>query len=160
MGRPRSRPGRADQNTLPYATRGSAARIHVERSEPTRQEGAALAAAHRGPGGCLFGRGHRPGTSRVRHSVASSCPHVAKGNRWIRCHCPIWVQGSIGGESIRRSLNTTNWTAASSVVHQWHAAGQIGVLKPEIPTVVEAVAKFLAEAAVRNLAATTIQKRR
>ena len=90
----------------------------------------------------------------------SSCPHVAKGNHWTRCHCPIWVQGSIGGEPIRRSLNTTNWTAASSVVHQWQAAGQIGVLKPEIPTVAEAVAKFLDEAAVRNLAATTIQKRR
>src|ERR1700730_2045144 len=89
-----------------------------------------------------------------------SCPHVAKGNRWTRCHCPFWVQGSIGGESIRRSLNTTNWTAASSVVHQWQAAGQIGVLKPEIPTVAEAVAKFLDEAAVRNLAATPIQKRR
>jgi hypothetical protein len=52
-------------------------------------------------------------------------------------HCPIWVQGSIGGEPIRRSLNTTNWTAASSVVHQWQAAGQIGVLKPEIPTISE-----------------------
>ena len=90
----------------------------------------------------------------------SSCPHIAKGNHWTRCHCPIWVQGSIGGEPIRRSLNTTNWTAASSVVHQWQAAGQIGVLKPEIPTVAEAVGKFLDEAAVRNLAATTIQKRR
>src|ERR1700733_3160896 len=90
----------------------------------------------------------------------SSCPHIAKANPWPRCPWPIGVQGSIGGEPIRRSLNTTNWTAASSVVHQWQAAGQIGVLKPEIPTVVEAVAKFLAEAAVRNLAATTIQKRR
>ena len=73
---------------------------------------------------------------------------------------PLCLGKSIGGEPIRRSLNTTNWTAASSVVHQWQAAGQIGVLKPEIPTVAEAVGKFLAEAAVRNLAATTIQKRR
>jgi hypothetical protein len=62
-------------------------------------------------------------------------------------------QGSIGGEPIRRSLNTTNWAAASSVVRQWQAAGQIGVLKPEIPTVAEAVGKFLDEAAVLNLAA-------
>jgi hypothetical protein len=42
------------------------------------------------------------------------------------------------------------------VVHQWQAAGQIGVLKSEIPTIAEAAEKFLAEAAVRNLAATTI----
>src|ERR1700680_4183944 len=87
----------------------------------------------------------------------STCPHVAKGNRWTRCHCPIWVQGSIGGETIRRSLNTTNWTAASSVVHQWQAAGQIGVLKPEIPTVAEAVAKVLAEGAGRHRAAPQAQ---
>lgn len=70
------------------------------------------------------------------------------------------MQGSIGGETIRRSLNTGNWTAASTIVHQWQASGRIGVLKPELPTVAEAVEQFLTEAAVRNLAATTIQKRR
>jgi hypothetical protein len=48
-----------------------------------------------------------------------SCKHAAKGNHWTRCQCPIWVQGSIGGETIRRSLNTGNWTAASSIVHQY-----------------------------------------
>ena len=48
-----------------------------------------------------------------------TCKNANKGNRWTRCQCPIWVQGSIGGETIRRSLNTGNWTAASSIVHQW-----------------------------------------
>src|SRR4051794_23469175 len=90
----------------------------------------------------------------------SSCKHADKGNHWTRCQCPIWVQGSIGGETIRRSLNTGNWTAASSIVHQWQSSGRIGVLKPELPTVAAAVAAFLEEAAVRNLAATTIKKRR
>jgi hypothetical protein len=66
----------------------------------------------------------------------SSCKHIDKGNSWTRCQCPIWVQGSIGGETIRRSLNTANWTAASSTVHQWQSAGRIGVLKPELPTVI------------------------
>jgi integrase len=70
------------------------------------------------------------------------------------------VQGSIGGETVRRSLNTGNWTAASSLVHQWQWSGRIGVLKPDLPTVTEAVEQFLTEARVRNLAATTIQKRR
>jgi site-specific recombinase XerD len=70
------------------------------------------------------------------------------------------VQGSIGGETIRRSLNTGNWTAASSIVHQWQSSGRIGVLKPELPTVAEAVEAFFQEATVRNLAATTIKKRR
>ena len=89
-----------------------------------------------------------------------SCKHADKGNQWTRCQCPIWVQGSIGGETIRRSLNTGNWTAASSLVHQWQSSGRIGVLKPDLPTVAEAVEQFLTEAKVRNLAATTIQKRR
>jgi hypothetical protein len=90
----------------------------------------------------------------------SDCAHLAKGNAWIRCQCPIWVQGSIGGEAIRRSLNTTNWTAASTTVHQWQSSGRVGLLKPELPDLVEAIQKFLAEAKTRNLAATTIKKRR
>ena len=65
----------------------------------------------------------------------ASCKHLDKGNRWTRCQCPIWVQGSIGGETIRRSLNTGNWTAASTIVHQWQSSGRIGVLKPELPSV-------------------------
>ena len=90
----------------------------------------------------------------------SGCAHLAKGNQWTRCQCPIWVQGSIGGETIRRSMNTANWTAASTSVHQWQSSGRIGVLKPELPTITDAVDKFLKEAKTRNLAATTIQKRR
>ena len=90
----------------------------------------------------------------------TECPHASKGNRWTRCQCPIWVQGSIGGEAVRRSMNTTNWTAASTSVHQWQSSGRIGVLKPELPSIVDAVAAFLKEAETRNLAATTIQKRR
>jgi hypothetical protein len=64
------------------------------------------------------------------------------------------------GQLLRRSLNTGNWTAASTIVHQWQSSGRIGVLKPELPSVTAAVEQFLEEAAVRNLAATTIKKRR
>jgi site-specific recombinase XerD len=90
----------------------------------------------------------------------SSCAHITKGNQWTRCQCPIWVQGSIGGETIRRSMNTANWTAASTSVHQWQSSGRIGVLKPELPDVAAAIQQFLKEAKTRNLAATTIKKRR
>lgn len=87
------------------------------------------------------------------------CQHLPKGNSWTRCQCPIWVQGSIGGEAVRRSLNTNNWTAATATVQGWQISGQVGVLKPDVPTVEEAVGKFLAEAAARKLATTTIKKR-
>src|SRR5258708_27195074 len=90
----------------------------------------------------------------------NSCSHLAKGNAWTRCQCPIWVQGSIGGEAVRRSLNTTNCTAASTTVHQWQSSGRVGVLKPELPDVDAAIDQFLKKAKTRNLAATTIKKRR
>jgi hypothetical protein len=90
----------------------------------------------------------------------SDCAHVSKSNAWTRCQCPIWVQGSIGGEAVRRSLNTTNWTAASTTVHQWQSSGRVGALKPELPPLDAAIEKFLEEAKTRNLAAETIRKRR
>ncbi|MDP1571031.1 MAG: tyrosine-type recombinase/integrase [Vicinamibacterales bacterium] len=89
-----------------------------------------------------------------------SCPHQKKGRSWTRCKCAIWAQGSLGGEWIKRSLNTRDWATAAATVHGWEASGQIGTIKPELPTVRVAVEKFLDEAAVRNLKATTIKKRR
>src|SRR5579871_3896459 len=88
------------------------------------------------------------------------CPHRAKGRRWNRCSCPIWVQGTLGGESIRRSLDLTSWEAAAERVRGWDASGTIGVVKAEIPTIREAVAKYLADADARKLAPESIKKLR
>jgi hypothetical protein len=59
---------------------------------------------------------------------ARSCPHRHKGRRWTRCQCGIWVQGSLGGEWVKRSLNTRDWRAAATIVHGWETSGQIGVI--------------------------------
>ena len=88
----------------------------------------------------------------------SSCPHQRKGRRWHRCHCPIWVQGSLAREYVRQSLNLTVWGAAQERVRGWEASGQIGVVKNEIPTIREAVAKNLADAGARNLKPESIKK--
>jgi hypothetical protein len=32
----------------------------------------------------------------------ASYAHQDEGRRYKRCRCPIWVQGSLGGEKIRR----------------------------------------------------------
>ena len=45
------------------------------------------------------------------------CPH--KERRWRRCLCPIWVEGSLGGASIRRSMGTRDWEVAQSKVRKW-----------------------------------------
>jgi integrase len=58
------------------------------------------------------------------------------------------------------SLKTRNWAAATNVVHRWEAAGKIGDEAPDIPTISQAVEKYLADAASRHLAEETVRKRR
>lgn len=87
-------------------------------------------------------------------------PRSAKGSRSCKSHCPIWVQGTLRGEPIRRSLDLTSWEAASDRVLGWDASGTIGVVKPDVPTVKEAVQKFFADATARKPAASTISKQK
>jgi hypothetical protein len=84
----------------------------------------------------------------------------AKGGRACARRCPIWVQGTLSGETIRQSLDLRSWEAASDLVRGWEAAGAIGVAKPEVPTLKEAVQKFFEDAAARALAASTISKQK
>ena len=97
-----------------------------------------------------------PLTIYRRHS--RECPHSEKGRRWTRCSCPIWVQGSVGGECVRESLNMTVWGGAQEKVRGWEASGQIGVIRQDIPTIKEAVEKHLADAEGRNLKPESIKK--
>ncbi len=85
-----------------------------------------------------------------------TCPHTSR--RYHRCQCPIHVEGSLRGEKIRKALDLTSWEAASDLITGWNASGVIGVIKPEVPTVVEAVAKFFDDAKARRLQPDTIKK--
>lgn len=87
-------------------------------------------------------------------------PRNARGSRTCRNRCPLWVQGSLRGEYIRRSLNLNSWEAAADLVRSWEASGQIGVARVEIPTVKEAVAKYIADGEARNLNAESVKKMR
>lgn len=93
-----------------------------------------------------------------RHS--SDCQHFGKpGTRGVRgCACLIWVQGSLRGEYIRKALNLTSWEAAADVVRGWEASGEIGVVKPDVPTVAHAVSRFFEDATARGLKPATIGK--
>jgi len=82
----------------------------------------------------------------------------ARGSRSCRTRCPLWVQGSLRGEYVRRSLNLNSWEAASDLVRSWEASGHIGVVRAEIPTVREAVEKYLADGRGRNLSAESVKK--
>ncbi|HWB16825.1 MAG TPA: hypothetical protein VG538_10495 [Vicinamibacterales bacterium] len=82
-----------------------------------------------------------------------------RSRRYRVCHCPIWVQGSLRGEHIRRALDLRSWSAATDLVREWEATGEIGVVKkPDIPTIVEAVDLFLNDACAQQLSTETVRK--
>jgi hypothetical protein len=43
--------------------------------------------------------------------------------RTAKCSCPIWVQGKVPGETVRRSLDLTNWEAAQRKLKEWELHG-------------------------------------
>ncbi len=90
----------------------------------------------------------------------SGKPRAARGAKGCKAACPIWVQGSLRGEYIRKALNLRSWEAASELVRSWEASGTIGVVKPDLPTVAEAVTKFFADATARQLSKSTISKQK
>ncbi|MEW6323626.1 MAG: hypothetical protein AB1635_21345, partial [Acidobacteriota bacterium] len=89
-----------------------------------------------------------------RHRV--SCPHTSE--RFRRCACPIYVEGSLAGEPVRKSLDLTSWKAASDLIARWNASGEIGTARTEIPDLREAVTKFISDAEARNLEAESVKK--
>jgi site-specific recombinase XerD len=69
------------------------------------------------------------------------------------------VQGSLRGEHIRRALDLRSWSAATDLVRDWEATGEIGVAKkPDIPPIAEAIERFLSDARAQQLSPETIRK--
>lgn len=89
-----------------------------------------------------------------RHRL--SCGKTSE--RYRRCSCPVYVEGSLAGEYIRKALDLTSWEAASDLVAGWNASGQIGVMRRETPTIQEAVQKHLTDAEARNLKPESVKK--
>jgi len=81
----------------------------------------------------------------------AGCKH--RSRRYTKCFCPIWVQGVLRDESMRRSLDLTNWEAASRLIRDWEIHGE-----PETMTVREACDRFIADAKARNLKEPSLKK--
>jgi hypothetical protein len=77
-----------------------------------------------------------------------SCPHRTEGREYRRCRCPLWVQGTLAGEIVRKSLDLSSWEAASELVRMWEARGS---LSGRIVAVPDAVSKFMDDARARHL---------
>jgi integrase/recombinase XerD len=60
---------------------------------------------------------------------------------------------------MRKALDLRSWSAATDLVRDWEAAGEIGVVKkPDIPTLAKAVELFLQDVRAQKLSAETIRK--
>lgn len=82
------------------------------------------------------------------------CSKRALGRRWRRCRCPIWVQGTLRGKRVRKSLELISWEAAVAEIREWERDG-IGA---ELVTVEIAVERFLEDCASRNLSRHTVRR--
>ena len=94
-------------------------------------------------------------TNYRRHT--QRCPHRHEGRKYRRCHCPIWVDGSLNGKEIRKSLDLKNWEKAQAFVRDWEA--QQSLPDDSGPVRIEAATEdFLADAARRKLSKSTVRK--
>jgi integrase/recombinase XerD len=89
------------------------------------------------------------------------CPHREEGRKYRRCQCPIWVDGFLAGQEIRKSLELRDWTRAQDLVREWEADGRASNDPKQEPiTVKEACDKFIADAEARGLREPTLYKYR
>jgi len=77
-----------------------------------------------------------------------------KGRR-AKCFCPIWVQGVLHDETVRCSLDLSNWEAAQRKIQEWEIHGRENTV-----TLGEAYKRFLAYHAAHGSARATIDKQR
>lgn len=82
----------------------------------------------------------------------STCKSKARRSK---CFCPIWVQGILRGETIRKSLDLTNWEAANKLVRDWEVDGPAVVKSAR-----EAVDGFLNDREAMKLSEAMMRKYR
>jgi integrase/recombinase XerD len=68
---------------------------------------------HRVPGKCIGG--HSPDSRNYE-------PEELRRS-WKRCHCPIYVCGTLDGSFRRKNTKKTTWPEAKAVVAEWESAG-------------------------------------
>jgi integrase/recombinase XerD len=92
-----------------------------------------------------------------RHVKA--CPHRPKGRKHRHCRCPVWLDGYVNSVRVHKSLGTPDWEKGQRIAQEWQAQGQQPA-QPEAVTIAHACARFLEDAAARNLREPTLYKYR
>jgi integrase/recombinase XerD len=89
------------------------------------------------------------------------CEHRDEGRKYRRCRCPIWADGFLSGQDIRKSLETHDWEKAQDIIREWEATGvQDAGSHGRHVSIAQACDDFLADAEARNLRERTIYKYR
>jgi hypothetical protein len=85
----------------------------------------------------------------------TNCKHSNKGRSYRACGCPLAVEGTLEIKMIRRSLDVRSWEAGQKIVREWEVGG---LSKAEIPTVEEAMRRFIADLNSRGLSREHVRK--
>jgi integrase/recombinase XerD len=88
------------------------------------------------------------------------CEHRLEGRKYRRCRCPIWVDGSLGGHDIRKSLDTADWQKAQDFVREWEAKAIEPKATKEAINIAEAGERLMNDARARKLNESTLYKYR
>jgi integrase/recombinase XerD len=89
-----------------------------------------------------------------------NCSHHNEGRAYRRCHCPIWADGMLGGQEVRKSLGMRDGQKARDYVREWEARETEPKSTSEPMAVQQAKEKYLADAAARCLNESTIYRYR
>lgn len=84
-----------------------------------------------------------------------SCSHQVRTHK--KCGCPIWVQGTLHGKWLKKSLDLRNWDSAQKLVRDWESGHSNGA---ERSTVAKACDAFIRDCEARNLSSASLGKYR
>ncbi|MDQ2945558.1 MAG: hypothetical protein M3Y27_06380, partial [Acidobacteriota bacterium] len=79
---------------------------------------------------------------------------------WKRCRCPMWVEGTVGGRYIRRSLKTYSWERGQSECRHMESADDPKPIHKSTTVfkIANAVSAYLGDAEARALSEATLYK--
>ena len=86
----------------------------------------------------------------------TNCRHRPKGRKHRSCQCPLWVEGTLRGEKVRRSLDMRSWEAGQDLLPAWESKGP----NTALISVEDAVEGFLEDVEARHLAEATVAKQK
>ena len=86
------------------------------------------------------------------------CDHRSDGRKYRRCRCPIWVDGFLAGQEIRKSLDLADWQKAHDVLSKMEATDSQPNATDEPVTIAQGWEKFLEDAKARKLTEPSIYK--